>query len=161
MKKYLLFLSLASLSTITQAEWVAVWSEPGGGIIYYDNASMQFSGHTTPGTSPFIRATIYTNYMNAINSERVCYPSGNDCQWKRLNVTVTYDWSCNNIVRLHKVDEQWDSGPTSQSYDRYASPEPRVHVAAPTPPSPGGQYSIANDPSLWAMQEAICKHWPK
>ena len=156
-----LFLISLFAATTAQAAWVSVWNERGGGVIYYENASMQFSGPVATGTNPFIRATIFTDYTSAINSDRVCYPSGGDCQWRRLNVTVTYDWSCNNVVRLHQADEQWDSGPTSQSYDRYASPEPRAHVSAPAPVTPGATYSITNEPGLLAMQTAICRHWPK
>lgn len=164
MKKILLAMLLAMAGT-ANAAWVAVWYERGGGTIYYDNASMQFSGPVTPGTNPFIRATIHTNYQSAVNSDRVCYPSGLDCQWKRLNVTVTYDWSCNNIVRLHWIDEQWDSGPTSESYDPqrsgYNIPEPRQHVTAPTAIAVGGTYNISNEPGFLAMQAEICRHWPK
>ena len=157
-----LILALVALSPIVaEAAWVSVWYEPGGGTIYYENSTMQFSGPVAAGTNPFIRATIFTDYTGAINSDRVCYPSGGDCQWKRLNVMVTYDWDCRNIVRLNKVNEEWDSGPSSQSYDRYASPEQRAHVAAPGPIATGGQYNISNDTSLMAMQTAICRHWPK
>src|SRR5688572_8050182 len=164
MKKYLPAL-LIVLTGAVHSAWIAVWAEPnGGGTIYYENSTMQFSGPVTPGTNPFIRATIHTNYQSSINSDKVCYPSANDCQWKRLNVTVTYDWSCNNVVRLVQADEQWDSGPTSQSYDPrtgYTIPEPRVHVPAPGPTPPGGTYNISNEPGFLAAQAQICQHWPR
>jgi len=145
------------------AAWIAVHYEPSGGVIYVENASMSFSGPVTAGTYPFIRATIHTQYQNAVNSSRVCYPSADDCQWKRLNVTVTYDWACNNTVRMHAVQEEWDEGPTATSWSRdgYTAPEPRPHVAAPTPVAPGATYSIANEPGLMAAQAAICTNWPK
>lgn len=163
MKKFLALL-ITAIILPAQAAWVPVWSD-NGGTIYFENSSLQFSGPVTPGTNPFIRATIHTNYQNAINSDRVCYPSGNDCQWKRLNVTVVYDFSCNNIVRLVKEDPQWDSGPTSESYDPrrsgYNIPEPRAHVPAPQPTSPGGQYNIGNEPGFMALQAQICRYWPR
>lgn len=164
MKKTLMALLLACAGTTAQAEWRTVWYEPnGGGTIYFEAATMQFSGHVTHGTNPFIRATIHTDYRNVINNDRVCYPSGSDCQWKRLNVTVTYDWSCNNIVRMHANSEEWDSGPTSESWSRdgYTAPAIRKHVAAPTPVAPGVTYNISNEPGLMVAQAAICASWPK
>lgn len=166
MKKTLMVLLLACTWTAAQAEWRTVWYEPnGGGTIYFEDSTMQFSGAVTAGTNPFIRATIHTNYQNSVNTSRVCYPSANDCQWKRINVTVTYDWSCNNVVRMHANDEQWDAGPVSESYDPgrpgYNIPEPRPHVAAPTPASPGVLFRIDNEPGLMAAQAAICANWPK
>lgn len=157
-------LLLACLAAPAHAAWVAVHYEPTGGVIYVENATMQFSGPVTAGTYPFIRATIHTQYQNAINSSRVCYPSADDCQWKRLNVTVTYDWACNGTVRMHAVDEQWDSGPTSESWSRdgYTARAPRPHVAAPTPVTPGGLYTLGPDEKgLLAAQAAICANWPK
>lgn len=162
MKKILAALLIVVAGT-ANAAWVAVWSEPNGGTIYYENATMQFSGPVTPGTDPFIRATIYTNYQNTFNTPVVCYPTANDCQWKRLNVTATFDWGCNNVIRLYAIDEQWDSGPTSESFSRdsWTSLAPRQYVAAPKPIAPGGQYNISNDRSLLTVQAAICRHWPK
>lgn len=165
MKKILLAALLAMTGT-AQAAWVNVWYEQNGGVIYYENASVTFSGNVTPGTgNPFLRATIHTNYQSAINNSVVCYPAANDCQWKRLNTTVTYDWDCMNTVRVHAIDEQWDSGPTSESYDPrrsgYNIPEPRPLVAAPPKVQPGGLYNIANVPGLLTAQAAVCRHWPK
>jgi hypothetical protein len=166
MKKILMALLIAVTGT-ANAAWVAVWSEQNGGTIYYENATMQFSGAVAPGTgNPFIRATIHTNYQNAINNPLVCYPSAYDCQWKRLNVTVTYDWDCMNTVRVEAIDEQWDSGPTSESYDPgrpgYTIPEPRPLVPAPTVQAKkGDRFNIAGIPGLLAMQAEICRHWPR
>lgn len=151
------------ISIPAHAAWVATWVEQGGGTIYYENSMMQFSGPVTPGTNPFIRAIIYTDYSSAVNSVRICYPAANDCQWKLLNVMVTYDWSCNNVVRLVKLDEEWDEGPTSESWkrDSYTAPEPRPHVSKPVPQAIGGQFNISNEPGLLAMQTAICNYWPR
>lgn len=162
MKKILAALLIAVAGT-ANAAWVAVWSEHGGGTIYYENATMQFSGPVQPGTNPFIRTWIYTNYASAINSDRVCYPSGGDCQWKRLNVKGQFDFSCNNVMRLISVDEQWDSGPTSESFSRdtYTAPAPRQLIAKPNPTPANSLFNISNDQSLLTLQAAVCRHWPK
>ena len=162
MKKILLALLLA-VPVAANATWVAVWGQQGGGTIYLENATMQFSGPVQPGTNPFIRAWIYTDYSSAINSDRVCYPAGGDCQWKRLNVMGQFDWSCNNVVRLVRAETEWDSGPTSQSWSResYTSPTPKQHVQAPASVQTGGQFNISNDQSLLAVQAAVCRYWPR
>lgn len=163
MKKLLLVLS-AAVALPVQAAWVAVWADTRGGIVYYENATVQYSGPVSSGNQ-FLRAHMYTNYMNAINSNVVCYPSGSDCQWKRLNTLVTYDWDCRNTVRLEREVSEWDSGPTSESYDPqrpgYTIPEPKPLVAKPQPVKTGATYNIANDPSLMAVQAAVCRHWPR
>jgi hypothetical protein len=161
MKKFLAALLLMAAGA-ANAAWVAAWSDAGG-IIYYENTTMSFSGPVQPGTNPFIRATIYTNYQNVINNSNVCYPSASDCQWKRVSTTATYDWSCNNVIRLVTNDEQWDSGPTSESFSRdtYTAPAQRQYVQAPTPVAPGGVYNISNLPNFMAVQAVICAYWPK
>jgi hypothetical protein len=163
MKKFILALAATTIVP-AEAAWVPAWSIQGGGTIYYDNATMGFSGPVTSG-NPFIRATIFTDYGNAINSDQVCYPSGADCQWKKLNILLVYDWDCRNTVRLIYEKTEWDSGPSSQSYDPrrggYNIPEPRQLVQKPGPVQPGGSYNIANDRSLMTVQAAVCSNWPR
>ena len=162
MKKLLVAALLAAVGT-ANAAWVQVWSERQGGVIYIENATMQFSGPVQAGTNPFIRAHMFTDYSSAINSDRVCYPSGSDCQYKRLNTMTTFDWSCNNVVRLVTATTEWDSGPTSQSWSResYTAPAARQLVAAPPSVQSGGQFNISNDRSLLAVQANVCRYWPR
>ena len=162
MKKLLIAALLAAVGT-ANAAWVAVWAERQGGTIYIENSTMTFSGPVQAGTNPFIRAHMYTDYSNAINSDRVCYPSGGDCQHKRLNVMSTFDWSCNNVVRLVRAESEWDSGPTSQSWSResYTAAPARQLVPAPERVQQGGQFNIGNDQSLMAVQAAVCRYWPR
>lgn len=144
---------LALASVPVQAAWVFMYAEPQGGLIYLENASV-YRGNG------FYRATIYTDYTGAINSDQVCYPNGRDCQYKRLNVMVTYDWGCNNVVRLVVERPEWDSGPVSESFSRegYTAPAPRVLMPAPQPTAPGGSYSIVNSRGLLAVQYVVCRY---
>jgi hypothetical protein len=153
MKKIITAL-LIGVACQAQAAWEVVHQANGGGTIYLETGTIEKG-------NGFLRAWIFTNYAGAINSDRVCYPSGNDCQWKRLNTMVQYDFGCNGAARLVVDKPEWDSGPTSQSYDPrggYTIPEPRTHVPAPQPTPPGGTYNISNDESLLKVQAAVCRY---
>ncbi len=152
MKKMALTLLLAAVGS-AHAAWQAVWYVKDGGTIYLENASVQ-------RMNGFLRATTFTDYTGAINSDIVCYPAAGDCQWKKLNTTVTYDWGCNNAARLVYEKTEWDSGPSSESFSRdtYTAPDPRPLVTAPGPIAVGGTYNISNDQPLLAVQAVVCQY---
>lgn len=153
---------LLTLSSLAQAAWVNVWSEYQGGSIYLENSTMQFSGPVSSGY-PFLRVWFFTDYTSAINSDRVCYPSGRDCQWKKLSTLIQADFSCNNFIRVVRVDDEYDDGPTSESWSResYTSPAARPKIGRPGPFPVPQTFNISGDRSLLTLQRAVCQYWPR
>lgn len=157
LNKLLTSILLAVVTLPALAAWQVVSSETNGGTIYIETSLIQRG-------NGFLRAWMYTDYAGAINSDRVCVPSGADCQWKRLNTMVLYDWGCNNVVRLVDERTEWDGGPVSESYDPRRSgynipATPRVYVPKPGPQTPGGSYSLVGEQALQRVQAEVCRYW--
>lgn len=154
MKKIALALLVTVFTLPASAAWELVWNVQNGGVIRVETSTIQYG-------NGYIQAHMHTDYTSAINSDTVCYPSGADCQYKKLGEYVIYQFNCANIVRVVLDKNEWDSGPTSENYDPrrsgYNIPEQRPLVAPPQTDAPEGSvYDITNIPSLRAVQSRVC-----
>ncbi len=152
MKKIILAVALMLISLPASAAWEAVHSE-GGTVTYVENSNV-------PLGEGFWQADIFVDYTNAINSDKVCLPSGSDCQWKKTTEKITYQFFCNQVVRLVKDEPVWTGGPISESYNpqthTYDSPPVYSTTMPNTAAAPGSVYNITNEANLLAVERRVC-----
>jgi hypothetical protein len=158
---YKAFIPLVSalFVNVVYADWELVYSA--NGTLYIDNASIQLSA--LPNGPSYWQVNVYTDYMNAINDNQVCYPSGGDCQIRKLNESATFQFFCNQQVILIAHQVNWDTGgPISESYNpRTGSYESPTYSNTPpvTPPpnvAPGVAYNITGALGLLAAEKRVC-----